>query len=60
MPGGPLTNIFHSRKLIVASSIDATTTFRPDPELCAALRRRLAHGPAGRRIYLSRANQTSY
>ena len=49
------------RRLLLASSINASTSFRPDPALCGALRQRLAPGPAGeRRIYLSGANQTSF
>ena len=48
-------------KLILASSIGTSTTFRPDPDLCAGVCRRLSTAEGGRRmIYLSRANQTSY
>ncbi len=48
-------------KLVVASCLDTSMTFRPDGELCAAPRLALSPtGPAHRLIYLSRANQTSY
>lgn len=57
----PVNGAVRCGRLLLASSIDTSTTFRPDPELCSGLRRRLAPAvTAGRRIYLSRANQTSY
>jgi capsular polysaccharide biosynthesis protein len=47
--------------LVVASSINTSTTFRPDPELCGGLRQQFSPSRApSRQLYLSRSNQSSY
>ncbi|BDG71762.1 class I SAM-dependent methyltransferase [Roseomonas fluvialis] len=51
-------------EIVIPSSIRSWTSFRPDPARCRSLRdhllARVEPGAMRRRIYLSRANQTSY
>lgn len=53
-----------ARRVVIASSIDTSTTFLPDRGLCTRLASMVMSGlrplGTGRKLYLSRARQTSY